>query len=109
MGLILLLLINVGCKTLDKHDKGLIIALYALCVVDYYQTDQILDEPFIGEDNHNISNRQDAAIVIFGGATAVVAVASLLPSDWRKYVLGLYTGYRTNVVFENQELLKAYE
>lgn len=109
MVVLLSILLLSGCKTFDKYDKGMILAMYMVSAVDYYQTEQILDDPNLAESNRSINSNEDAALVIFGSATAIVAVAYFLPNEWRKHMLGLYTGYNTKVVIDNQKLLTAYE
>jgi hypothetical protein len=75
--------------------------IYASSAADYYQTVEILDDPTLKELNPNIHSDTDALLVIFGGATVAVIIASLCENDLRKTLLGLFAGMKTQTVVHN--------
>lgn len=94
----------IGCAHLDKTDKILIGTAWTLAAADFYQTTRISDYPNLEESNGMIRDDKGAAIMIFGSAGIATFSAVVLPSKWRKAILGLYVGGRSAVVKNNYDL-----
>ena len=105
MRIVLIMLLLTSCAHLDTVDKTMMVTAAGLTAADYYQTQDMIDEPNLMEFNPVIGqDKEKAKVVIISGGALVVTAAYFLPDKWRKVLLAYYIGERVAYVTHNERV-----
>lgn len=105
----LLLTCLVGCANYSTADKVVTGTFVASIAVDWYQTNEALDNcdsyyeanPILGKCGEKVPT-----YIYFPVTTALILTGShFLPQKWRSAALGLITGFQANTVYHNFKIM----